>query len=158
MGLDLIKKALSAKRESKHVEFKQSFDPNSAEEWCEIVKDLVAIANSGGGIIVFGLDSLGIPTGISVSAVAQVDPADIANKIGKYTGPVDLEFEIRELKKAAIPWSLFLSSPFQSRLSFKDPVHLRSCPENKKLHSALARFIFDMGRKANLEPVTTFEK
>lgn len=53
----LLEKALSAKRESKHIEFKHSFDPTSMGEWCEVINDIVAIANSGGGIIVFGLET-----------------------------------------------------------------------------------------------------
>jgi hypothetical protein len=97
--LDLIAKALGSTRESKHIEFKRGFDPNSQANWCEVVKDIVAIANSGGGIILFGLDSSGKPSGQSVEAIEGVDPADLANKIAKYTGPVDLEFEIRQLKK-----------------------------------------------------------
>jgi hypothetical protein len=96
---DFIVRALKATRESKHVEFKESFDPSSAGEWCELIKDIVAIANSGGGIIVFGLDSCGQPSAGSIDAVPRVDPADVANKIGRYTGPVDLEFEIRQLRK-----------------------------------------------------------
>ena len=73
--VDLIQKALAAKRESKHVEFKQEFDPSSHQDWCEVIKDVVAIANSGGGVIVFGLDNVGTPTGISVDAIARIDPA-----------------------------------------------------------------------------------
>jgi hypothetical protein len=97
--LDIVQKALAARRESKYIEFKDNFDPSSAGDWCEIVKDIVAIANSGGGIIVFGLDSSGTPTGASVAAVASIDPADVGNKVSKYTGPVQLEFEARELEK-----------------------------------------------------------
>jgi predicted HTH transcriptional regulator len=96
---DLIQKALKGKRESKHVEFKQGFDPTSSSEWCEVIKDIVALSNSGGGIIVFGLNNDGTPSGLSVDAIAMLDPADIANKITRYTGAVDLEFEIRELHK-----------------------------------------------------------
>ena len=96
---DLIQRALAAKRESKYIEFKDSFDPNSPAEWCEIVKDVVAIANSGGGVIVFGLDSSGAPTGASLDALVGIDPADFGNKIAKYIGPVQLEFEVRELAK-----------------------------------------------------------
>jgi len=118
---DLVKKALTAKRESKHIEFKQSFDPNSAGEWCELIKDLAAIANSGGGIIVFGLDSLGVPTGESVNAIAAIDPADIANKISKYTGPVDLEFEIRSLDKKGHPLVAFVVLPVAIPLVFAKP-------------------------------------
>lgn len=42
-------KALTAKRESKHIEFKEGFNPSEARDWCEIIKDIVAMANSGGG-------------------------------------------------------------------------------------------------------------
>ncbi|MGZ5744495.1 MAG: AlbA family DNA-binding domain-containing protein, partial [Burkholderiales bacterium] len=94
---DLIKKALTAKRESKLVEFKQGFDPSSPAEWCEIIKDIIAIANSGGGIVVFGLDNNGTPTKTPVDTLGRVDPADITNRITKYTGPVELEFEVRDL-------------------------------------------------------------
>lgn len=91
---DLVHRALSAKRESKYIEFKSTFDPAIAREWCELVKDIVAIANSGGGIIVFGLGNQGIPTGAPVDAIAGIDPADIGNKISKYTGPAELELDI----------------------------------------------------------------
>ena len=57
----LIKQATIAKRESKYLEFKECFDINSAQDWCEIIKDIVAIANSGGGILVFGAKSDGTP-------------------------------------------------------------------------------------------------
>src|SRR5487761_17864 len=96
---DFIQKALTAKRESKYIEFKQGFDPNSAGDWCEIVKDIAAVANSGGGIIVFGLDNVGTPTGADLKALGSIDPADIGNKISKYTGSVALEFEVREFQK-----------------------------------------------------------
>lgn len=96
---DLINRALKAKRESKYIEFKQGFDPALQGDWCEIIKDVVALANSGGGILVFGLDSYGTPTANDLNAIRKIDPADIANKISKYTGPTQLEVEIHELKK-----------------------------------------------------------
>jgi hypothetical protein len=65
----------------------------------ELVKDLAAIANSGGGMIVFGLDSQGAPTGESIEGITSIDPADIANKVGRYTGLGDFEFEVRQLVK-----------------------------------------------------------
>lgn len=96
---DLVKKALKAKRESKRIEFKRGFDVSSPAEWCELIKDIGAIANSGGGIIVFGLDSSGAPTGESVKQISAEDPADIANKLAEYIGTSTLEFESVELKK-----------------------------------------------------------
>lgn len=118
--VDIVQKALVAKRESKHVEFKQGFD-NSTRAWCELIKDLAAIANSGGGIIVFGLDSFGMPTGEPVEAITSIDPADIANKVAKYTGLVDFEFEIRPLRKKAHNLIAFVIQPVSIPLVFEKP-------------------------------------
>ncbi len=96
---ELVKKALKAKRESKRIEFKRGFDSSSPADWCELIKDIVAIANSGGGIIVFGLDSMGAPTDESVQQISAEDPADIANKLAKYIGAPAFEFESLELRK-----------------------------------------------------------
>jgi hypothetical protein len=119
--MDLIEKALAAKRESKHIEFKQGFDPSSAGEWCELIKDLVAIANSGGGIIVFGLNSFGSATGQVNDAISSIDPADITNKVSKYTGPIDLEFEILTLNKQKHPLVAFVIHPVSIPLVFEKP-------------------------------------
>jgi len=119
--MDIVHKALSAKRESKHVEFKHGFDPNQPGDWCELVKDLAAIANSGGGIMVFGLDSQGVPTGESIEGITKIDPADIANKVGRYTGLVDFEFEVRQLVKQANKLAAFVIPPVSVPLVFEKP-------------------------------------
>lgn len=89
-------KAVSAKRESKHLEFKEKFDPNVARDWCSIVKDIVALANSGGGTIVFGVKDDGSSSGEDVSAVLRIDPAQITDKIAKYTAEQFGEFAMQE--------------------------------------------------------------
>jgi hypothetical protein len=96
---DIIEKALSATRESKHIEFKAGFSATGSGEWCELIKDVVALANSGGGILVFGLDSLGRPTGESAEAIAAEDPADILNKLAKYIEAPSFDVESIALKK-----------------------------------------------------------
>lgn len=119
--MDIVQKALSAKRESKHVEFKRGFDPSEQGAWCELIKDLAAIANSGGGIIVFGLDSQGAPTGEPIEAMTSIDPADIANKVLKYTGQVDFEFEVRRLTKQASALAAFVIPAAAVPLIFEKP-------------------------------------
>jgi len=84
--MDIIQKALLAKRESKNIEFKETFDLNSSQDWCEIIKDIIAISNSGGGIILFGIDNKGLPTGKSIISILSLDLALITDKIQKYTG------------------------------------------------------------------------
>jgi len=34
----IIEKVKKAKRESKYIEFKEKFDINSSQDWCEIIK------------------------------------------------------------------------------------------------------------------------
>jgi Putative DNA-binding domain len=118
---DLVQKALSAKRESKNVEFKSKFDPSSPSEWCELTKDIVAMANSGGGIIVFGLDSFGRPTGEDLNPVASIDPADIVNKVSKYTGSVQPELEIKEFQKENHVLQAFVVQPVAIPIAFQKP-------------------------------------
>ena len=118
---DLIERALKANRESKRIEFKSGFNPDSPGEWCEIIKDIVAIANSGGGIIVFGLNSRGKPTGVCVNGILDSDPADITNKISKYTGTADLEFDVRELNKDAHRLCGILIQATSTPLLFEKP-------------------------------------
>lgn len=96
---DFIKKALNAKRESKSVEFKESLNVTSSGEWVEVIKDVVAIANSGGGVILIGVDNHGNPNGFDVKPLLEFDSADITNKIHKYTGVQFSEFEILEGEK-----------------------------------------------------------
>lgn len=100
MGDSLVDKALSAKRESKQVEFKESFDVSSKQDWCEITKDVVAIANSGGGAILFGVNNLGTPTGVDLASLRTLDPATIVDRIQPYTGTQLANLEVTEVEKA----------------------------------------------------------
>lgn len=150
---DLISKALAATSESKHVEFKQVFDPNSHANWCEVVKDIVAIANSGGGIIIFGLTSSGEPSGEPVEGIRNADPADIANKIAKYTGPVDLEFEVRELKKGTNSLVGLIIQGGAYPLVFQKPGTYETEPGKQKTAFAVGTVYFRHGAKS--EPANT---
>src|SRR2546430_2024549 len=96
---DIVQKGLAAKRESKSVEFKEGFDPGSAEAWCELIKDIIAISNSGGGIIIIGLSNIGTPSGRDVAPVLGLDPATVTDRVHKYTGYQFTEFEITECEK-----------------------------------------------------------
>jgi hypothetical protein len=49
----LLKRAAAAKRESKTVALRKAVDIDSAEFRCALVRDAVALANSGGGVVAF---------------------------------------------------------------------------------------------------------
>ena len=95
-----IDEALAASRESRYVEFKTSFDPSNRRDLCEVLKDVLAFANSEGGVIVVGLDDSGEPTGSDVHPLLRTDPADLANKLTAYTGRHFEGLEVRGHKKA----------------------------------------------------------
>jgi hypothetical protein len=150
---DIISKALAATSESKHIEFKQSFDPNSQANWCEVVKDIVAIANSGGGLMIFGLTSSGEPSGESVEGIRNADPADIANKIAKYTGPIDLEFEIRQLEKKGNSLIGLIIQGGAYPLVFQKPGTYETEPGRQKTAFGVGTVYFRHGAKS--EPANT---
>jgi hypothetical protein len=96
---ELLRDALAANCETAQFDFKQQFDTESSREWLEIIKDVVAIANSGGGVILFGLDNTGQPSGDEVSHVTKVDPAVITDKIKRYTGQQFGDFVLTQVDK-----------------------------------------------------------
>ncbi len=96
---NLVDRVLRNKRESKYIEFKGGFDIASKQSWCEIIKDMVAMANSGGGAIAFGLDSKGNPTGNNVMPILEIDPAEITDKVSRYTSTQFDAFQLFEAEK-----------------------------------------------------------
>ncbi len=92
----LLVRALQAKKESKYIDFKESFNPDSLRDWVEIIKDVVAMANSGGGVLVFGVKNNGQPSGFDVDPLLRVDPAHVTDKVARYTGEQFSEFAIEE--------------------------------------------------------------
>ena len=91
----ILDRALSARRESRRVEFKDSFDLRSQQAWCEVLRDFVAMANSGGGVILFG----GQPSG----GKTPLDPAQISDKLRQYADSDFSNFEIVEASKDGVP-------------------------------------------------------
>lgn len=73
----------SATEESAELDFKASFDVKN--DWCELIKDIVAMANSGGGRILVGVTDDGVPSGTDVTKLLSVDLADVVNKIRGFT-------------------------------------------------------------------------
>src|SRR5580700_2803716 len=71
--------------ESTSVDYKASFDANSPAEWLEVVKDVVAFTNSGGGVIVFGIADDGAMSAFDCGDLEKLDPAVVTDKIHKYT-------------------------------------------------------------------------
>ncbi len=72
--------------ETDAIDFKSTFDSAALRDWVETVKDIVAMHNSGGGVIVFGLNSDGSDAGTGGGIQGAVDPAHVPDKVRRYTG------------------------------------------------------------------------
>jgi predicted HTH transcriptional regulator len=78
--------AIDHRSESESVDYKASFDPSQGAEWLELIKDVVAFANSGGGAIIVGIADSGDVVGCDITSLKKIDPAELTDKVHKYTG------------------------------------------------------------------------
>ena len=153
MDDSLLEKALAAKRESKQIEFKEAFNVASKQDWCEITKDVVAIANSGGGLILFGVNSQGAPIGTDLTALRAVDPATIADHIQPYTGTQIADLEVTEASKLGHKLLAWLVGPAGMPMVFGKP---GTYPvEGGKQNTAFSRGTIYFRHGAKSEPGTT---
>jgi hypothetical protein len=116
-----VAKCLAAKRESKSVEFKEQFSPTNAGEALELLKDLVAIANSGGGTIAIGIDNSGALSGADVLPVLAHDHAKYCDLIHKYTLTNFSDFEIIEASRDGKRIAIFIINAPDFPLVFQKP-------------------------------------
>jgi hypothetical protein len=95
----LVDTALTAKRATRAIAFKREFFAVTPGAWCELLKDVVAMANSGGGVIVLGLASDGTPSGWDPTQFLTMDGTDFVSAWSEYLGERLPDFEVREVKK-----------------------------------------------------------
>jgi|WetSurMetagenome_2_1015567.scaffolds.fasta_scaffold04639_9 hypothetical protein len=96
----LLDGILKRSAETADLDFKSAFNTAQPGDWLEIIKDIIAFSNSGGGTILIGLNNDGSPSGTDVTGILSVDPADLTNRINKYTGVQFHGFGLSECHKA----------------------------------------------------------
>jgi hypothetical protein len=116
-----VTKCLAARRESRAVEFKAEFLPTDAGQAIEILKDIVAIANSGGGALAIGIANNGQPSRADVRPVLEYDHAKYCDLIHKYTLQNYCDFEIVEAVKEGSSIAVFLINAPDYPLVFEKP-------------------------------------
>lgn len=84
--------------ESNHQDYKLDFDPGNEKAKVDLVKNLVAIANAGGGRIIFGRNETVTP-GIDNDTCQALDSARLSDLVYRYVKPaqVELSHEIQAL-------------------------------------------------------------
>lgn len=142
--------------ESASLDFKSSFDPQSKQDWCELIKDIIAMSNSGGGLIVVGVDDDGTPSANSdIGPLLAVDPADVTNRIYSYTDQHFAAFGLEGNVRLGRPVAVIRIGPSDIPVVFT--AHgggMRPQGAARKLHSSKAAFTSDTVRRVNPEPPT----
>ncbi len=141
--------------ETADVEFKAQFDPSSRQDWCELIKDIVAIANSGGGSIIVGLNDDGTPSGHNVGSLLLLDAADLTNRIHSYTEAQFAHFEICAASKQNSPIALIRIGGVRIPMIFTSPGTYPTGPSTQKTAFGRGTIYFRHGPKS--EPGTTVD-
>ena len=148
----LLQRARNAKRESGNLDFKREFDPNSTAHWCELIKDIIAFSNSGGGVIVFGANDDGSIADFDTARVLSVDEADVTNKIAKYTSVQFSGFEFVEIVRDGHTRAALLVYRSDVPLVFTKPGTYEAAGGRQKTAFAKGTLYFRHGSKS--EPGT----
>jgi hypothetical protein len=129
--------AESAVRESKIIDFKESLDVNSKGDWCELIKDIIAIANVCGGALLIGVKDDGKKSGYPHNTFLSYDSAKIADKISSYLDIEYTDFEIIEIKRYDKKVACMICYPSFPPRIFRKPGDYSD--ENGKLKTAFQK-------------------
>jgi hypothetical protein len=96
---DAVAAALAASRPSKGVAFSAGVAARSKAGWYELVRDIVAMANSGGGVIIAGVDGSGDPTGADPVDLVRRGEARLASMLADHVGEHYADFAVSRARK-----------------------------------------------------------
>lgn len=142
-----------ATTETSTVDFKAEFDPRSKSDWCELVKDIAAMANSGGGCIIFGIDDNGNSAKNDMnSVIGSIDPANIVNKMYSYTGKHYAGVSIAVIKRKDGEFPAFSIAGSKLPLVFSSQGNYQTREGRSKCAFSIGSVYFRHGAKS--EPCT----
>ena len=95
----LLDQALAATRATRRIAFRTELDLEAPGAWCELISDVTALANSGGGVIVVGLDKTGTPTGWDPSELLAAGTGAVVDQLASYVGERLDDLELADTTK-----------------------------------------------------------
>jgi predicted HTH transcriptional regulator len=81
-----VAELVTRKRESAKLDYKQEWDPQRRRDVIELIKDLVAMANTAGGYVVIGLGDAGEEVGLQDAQVEILDEATLRAQTQSHLG------------------------------------------------------------------------
>ena len=147
-----LERAVNGVRENKILDFKAGFDPSVTHDWCELVKDIVAFANSGGGVILFGMNDDLTLADINPAPLLAIDPAVITNKIARYTNHQFGDFQWERIERDGAELVALLIYGARVPMVFDKPGTYEVEPGRQKTAFSKGTVYFRHGTKC--EPAT----
>lgn len=117
-----------SRAETRWLDFKAIFDCTK-RAWAELLKDIVAMANSGGGIIIFGVDDQGKRVGCNSDLEKELDPARISDKLSAYSTAARIDTACHLLRYYRKTFLFLIVKPSHRILVFDKPF---SFPDGKR--------------------------
>jgi hypothetical protein len=131
-------RAAEAKRSSKRVELKDRFDPQAPGVWLELVRDVAAMANSGGGVIVLRGD---------------VEEEQLHEELARHAEPEFEAFDLHDIKRSGRPaTAIVVEGVANTPLVFTRTGRYRSADGDEHVAFARGGLYFRHGAKS--EPAT----
>ncbi|UWQ50845.1 RNA-binding domain-containing protein [Leisingera caerulea] len=149
MREELLILAESAITEEERVDFKREFSPEKKTAfWVETVKDIVAMANTNGGILIFGVNDDGSCSEYDCTPLLSFDPARITDQINKYTGVQFSEFQISEVVRSNGKFPAILVLPTRMPIVFCKVGSYEVEPSKQKTAFSVGTLYFRHGAKS----------
>ncbi|MBA3735055.1 MAG: hypothetical protein H0W90_07650 [Actinobacteria bacterium] len=133
-----VKRAADAKRSSKRVELKEAFNPRSSGGRLELVRDVAAMANSGGGVVVL--------------AGSDVEEELIHEQLVHYAEPEFESFTLEEVTRGGRPATAVVVEAAVTPLVFTRQGRHRSADGAEHIAFTRGGLYFRHGAKS--EPAT----
>lgn len=148
MSDEACRQLLAVRRESRLLDFKQSFDPNENGDWCEVIKDLVAMANTAGGYVIVGANDDGSSSLMSLTITDTVDQAVLVDKMGKYTEVQPSEVNLRRFEHDGAERVIFHVGKADVPIVFCRPGTYPITPKKQKTAFSAGAIYFRHGSKS----------
>jgi hypothetical protein len=133
-----LSRAAEARRSSKRVELDEGFDPQTPGVWLELVRDVAAMANSGGGVVVLH---------------GNVEEEQLHEELARYAEPEFESFQVRDIKRAGRPaTAIVVEAVANTPLVFSRTGRYRNADGDEHVAFARGGLYFRHGAKS--EPAT----
>lgn len=150
---EMIDLAQSTSEESDLLDFKREFSPErKAAFWAETIKDIVAFANTRGGILIFGVNDDGNCSDINCDALFKFDNAALADQVKKYTGSDFSNMSVVQIIRREIAFPAILVERISVPLVFTKVGTYEYEKDKQKTAFSIGTIYFRHGSKS--EPCT----